>query len=188
MKSLHLLMLAMIMIPLPLWAVDGKSIYMRECAACHGRDGSAQTKLGKRLKPPARDLRPKILSSKEIRRVILLGRKKTGMHARKERLTDDEISALVTFILSLPYTANPANGRRIFAGKCARCHGKHATGQGLPKAPNLLLSELSDIAMAEIIRHGHPGTVMGGMKAELSNADIADMIAWLRLLRYGLDH
>lgn len=187
MNARHLLLLACLLAPWTAAAADGRAIYLRECAACHGPDGAAQTALGRRLIPPARDLRPKILSRDEIRRVVLRGREKTGMHARQRRLRQEEINAVVDFVLSLPYTADPVHGRRVFASKCARCHGPDASGGLYPRAPNLVLSELSDIAMARIIRFGHPGTIMGGMKAELGNADIADLIAWLRLRRYGLD-
>lgn len=172
--------------PLSAEGADGKALYDRECAACHGLDGSADTKLGRNLIPPARDLRPKILTRKEIESAIASGRAKTGMHGHGHRLTDEEIEAIVNYVLSFEYRANPKRGKRTFEMRCARCHGKEATGRSYPGAPNLLLSELSDEAMARIIRHGHPGTVMGGMKDELSNGVIADIIAWLRLKRYGL--
>ena len=38
-------------------AADGKAIYTKECAKCHGADGKATTKMGKKLK--CRDLTPK---------------------------------------------------------------------------------------------------------------------------------
>lgn len=182
-----LILLALALVPTPALAMDGKAIYLRECAACHGANGAAQTELGKRLKPPARDLRPKILSAGEIRRVVLLGREKTGMHARGKRLSEGEVTAIVAHVLALPYAANPTRGRSIYTAKCARCHGEDASGKSFPRSPNLVLSELSDIAMADIIRNGHAGTIMGGMKGELSNGDVADLIAWLRLRRYGLE-
>ncbi|GMQ83936.1 MAG: hypothetical protein BMS9Abin06_0683 [Gammaproteobacteria bacterium] len=187
MKNIAYLALFLVLGPGHAFAVNGKALYQRECVACHGLDGAANTKLGHQLKPlPARDLRPKILSRKEIRRVVTQGRKKTGMHGRGERLSREEIDAIVNYMLTLPYEANPKRGMETFQSHCARCHGEGATGRLYRGAPNLILSEISDIGMARIIRHGHAGTIMGGFKDELSNSEIADIIVWLRLRRYGL--
>ncbi len=181
------LILLTLLNPAPVPAADGRALYLRECAACHGRNGAADTKLGRQLKPlPARDLRPKILARAEIFRMITQGREKTGMHAHGTRLNRAETAAIVNYVQALPYRARPGRGRNRFRLYCARCHGNRAEGNGLPGTPGLVLSELSDIRMADIIRHGHAGTVMGSFRSELSNAEIADIIVWLRLLRYGL--
>jgi len=181
------LILLLILAPATTMATDGHMLYLRECAACHGADGAANTRLGRQLRPlPARDLRPKILSRAEIFRVITRGREKTGMHGHGTRLSPTEIGAIVDYVQSLPYRVQPERGRERFQRHCTRCHGAHAEGHVFPGAPNLILSERSDIGMADAIRRGHAGTVMGGFRAELSNAEIADIIAWLRLLRYGL--
>ncbi len=187
MKLLVCLIPLMVLMPAPALAADGRALYQRECAACHGADGAANTKLGQQLKPlPAHDLRPKILSRAEIFRIIVQGREKTGMHAHGVRLSQAEIIAIVNYVQSLPYRVRPERGRKRFQQYCARCHGSKAKGNALPGTPSLLLSERSDIDMADIIRHGHAGTIMGGFKSELSNAEIADIVAWIRLLRYGL--
>ncbi len=188
MKHIIFLILLLVLGPGQVFAVNGKALYQRECAACHGADGAANTKLGHQLKPlPARDLRPKILSRKEIRRVVSQGREKTGMHGRAKRLSREEIDAVVNYVLTLPYKASPERGMTTFQNHCARCHGEKATGHPYSGAPNLVLSEIPDTGMARIIRYGHTGTIMGGFKNELSNAEIADIIVWLRLRRYGLD-
>jgi len=181
------LFLLVALAPAPAGATDGKALYQRECAACHGADGAASTRLGHQLKPlPARDLRPKILSRAEVFRTITRGREKTGMHGHGTRLSPAEISAIVDYVQSLPYRVQPERGRDRFQRYCARCHGARARGNVFPGAPDLILSERSDISMADAIRRGHAGTVMGGFRQDLSNAEIADIIAWLRLLRYGL--
>ena len=187
MKPYACLILLLILAPASATATDGHVLYLHECAACHGPDGAANTRLGRQLRPlPARDLRPKILSRAEISRVITRGREKTGMHGHGARLSPAEISAIVDYVQSLPYQVQPGRGRERFRRHCARCHGAHAEGYAFPGTPNLILSERSDIGMADAIRRGHAGTVMGGFRAELSNAEVADIIAWLRLLRYGL--
>ncbi len=187
MKRFARLALFLALVPTSVFAMDSKALYQRECAACHGADGSADTKLGRQLKPlPARDLRPKILSRTEIIRIVAQGRKRTGMHGHAARLNREEINAVADYVLTLPYQAVPKRGKEKFQHHCARCHGKDAKGRSYPGAPNLILSELSDIGMAHIIRQGHAGTIMGGFRVELSNSEIADIIVWLKLRRYGV--
>ncbi|RMG92246.1 MAG: hypothetical protein D6703_02425 [Zetaproteobacteria bacterium] len=166
---------------------EGKQLYHRDCVVCHGADGSGQTALGKKLKPrPAADLRPKILSRSEMIQTIRSGRERTGMHGHAERLSDAQIHALVEYVLSFPFKADPVSGKQVFQRLCSRCHGVDARGKPQLGAPNLILSELSDIELAKSIRNGHEQTIMGPFKSELSNADIGNIIAWLRLKRYGL--
>ncbi|MFQ5581624.1 MAG: c-type cytochrome [Mariprofundaceae bacterium] len=167
--------------------IDASKLYEKQCAACHGMDGSGDTPLGKSLKPvPARDLRPTILTMADIRQVLKQGSPKTGMHGHESHLDVSQIDAIAAFVRSLPYQSKPQRGKRYYQNKCARCHGSNARGLSKVASPDLLISELSDEQMAKIIRDGHPGTIMGGMKRELGNAVIADIITWLRLLRYGL--
>ncbi len=167
----------------------GKALFDKECAACHGINGDGKTVLGKRLQPyPARDLRPKILSVQEIRSVLEQGREKSGMHGREQSLKPEQINVLIGYVLSLPFQARPEHGKRRFQQLCAHCHGIEGHGSTVVGSPNLVLSELSDIQMGRVIRNGHRGTIMGGMKHELSNTDIANIIVWLRLQRYGLQH
>jgi mono/diheme cytochrome c family protein len=78
--------------------------YKQHCAKCHGPDGKAQTRLGK--KSGAKDLTDKQgvgkLSDDEVFRTIKLGRKdKNGeekMDPFGDDLSDAEITALVGYV------------------------------------------------------------------------------------------
>lgn len=78
--------------------------YKQHCSKCHGPDGKAQTRLGK--KSGAKDLSDKAgaakLSDDEVFRTIKLGRKdKNGeekMDAFGGDLSDAEITALVGYV------------------------------------------------------------------------------------------
>jgi mono/diheme cytochrome c family protein len=49
MKKLIALLAALVAIPaISAWAADGKAIYAKDCAKCHGDDGKGQTAMGKR--------------------------------------------------------------------------------------------------------------------------------------------
>jgi mono/diheme cytochrome c family protein len=78
--------------------------YKKHCSKCHGPDGKAQTRLGK--KSGAKNLTDKSgqakLSDDDVFRTIKLGRKdKNGdekMDAFGDELSDQEITALVAYV------------------------------------------------------------------------------------------
>jgi len=91
---------------LPLGATDVKTNWENNCAQCHGKDGRADTKMGKQLN--AKDLTdPKVqaaFTDAQATKSIKEGVKqngKTTMKAFGGKLTDDEIKALVAYTRTL---------------------------------------------------------------------------------------
>jgi mono/diheme cytochrome c family protein len=87
-------------------AADAKALWDANCAQCHGKDGHADTKMGKTLN--AKDLTdPKVQSEftdAKATQSIKEGVKengKTTMKAFAGKLTDDEIQALVAYVRTL---------------------------------------------------------------------------------------
>jgi mono/diheme cytochrome c family protein len=88
------------------WAADPKTNWDMNCAQCHGKDGRADTKMGKQL--AAKDLTdPKVQAAfsdaqatKSIKEGVKVGGR-TTMKAFGGKLTDDEIKALVAYVRSL---------------------------------------------------------------------------------------
>lgn len=85
---------------------DAKANWDANCAQCHGKDGRADTKMGKQLN--AKDLTdPKVqaaFSDAKATQSIKEGVKengKTTMKAFGGKLTDDEIKALVAYTRTL---------------------------------------------------------------------------------------
>ena len=87
------------------WAVqaeDGKALYDKECAKCHGEDGKGQTKMGKKL--GAKDYTdPKVqdaLKDDAAVKAIKEGLKQDDKTLMKpaEGLTDDQIKGLVAYV------------------------------------------------------------------------------------------
>jgi mono/diheme cytochrome c family protein len=87
-------------------AADTKALWDANCAQCHGKDGRADTKMGKQVS--AKDLTdPKVqagFSDAKATQSIKEGVKengKTTMKAFAGKLTDDEIKALVAYVRTL---------------------------------------------------------------------------------------
>ena len=80
-------------------------------------------------------------------------------------------------------------GAALYTANCAGCHG--ATARGGPGAPDLVRSLLvlddeKGILIAPVLRTGRPD--QGMPKPELTEAQIADVIAWLHVQTYAAGH
>jgi len=89
------------------WAADGKALFEKECAKCHGVTGNGDTKMGKKL--GARDLTdPKVqaeLKDERMAKSIKEGVKEKNsdkvLMKAFDSLTDEEIKALIAHIRTL---------------------------------------------------------------------------------------
>lgn len=94
-------------LPLAAATAPARENFEKHCTDCHGEDGKAQTRLGR--KSGAKDLTDKArmakLTDEEIFKTIKFGRKnKQGeekMDAFKDGLSDQEITELVAFVRTL---------------------------------------------------------------------------------------
>ena len=71
-----------------------------------------------------------------------------------------------------------AQGRKLFLGSCAHCHGADASGD---EGPDLHGVEVSDRYIAHIITHGIKGE-MPSFAKKLAAADITRLTAYVRSL------
>ena len=82
----------------PVLGADGKAVYMKKCKKCHGADGKAQTKMGKKyeMEPiPGKMTKDKVL------KVVKNGKANTKMKAFKDKLSAEEIDAVAAFVMKL---------------------------------------------------------------------------------------
>ena len=76
------------------FAADGAAIYKAKCATCHGADGKGQSPMGKKMN--LRDLgSPEVQKQTDQQLYDWTAVGKGKMPAYKDKLTNDEIKALV---------------------------------------------------------------------------------------------
>ena len=91
---------------LALYADDAKTTWDKSCASCHGKEGKGDTKMGQKLE--IRDFTDaKVqadLKDEEMAKAIKEGLKKDDkvkMKAYGDKLSDDDIKALVAYVRGL---------------------------------------------------------------------------------------
>ena len=99
-------MSSLVALPFSARAADAKTNWANNCAQCHGQSGNADTKMGKLLN--AKNLTdPSVqagFSDAEATKAIKEGVKQNGkltMKAFGDKLSDDEVKALVAYVRSL---------------------------------------------------------------------------------------
>ena len=80
------------------FAADAAATWSQNCASCHGKDGSGNTMMGKKL--GVKDYtKEQSFSDAEATNVIKNGKGK--MKAYKDKLSDADVKALVAYVRSL---------------------------------------------------------------------------------------
>lgn len=85
----------------------GKTIFEKNCAFCHGADGSGKNWIGSFIEPHPRNLRDpqfmRTMTRTRLRNVIREGLPETSMPAWKSVLSENDIDALVAYIAKAFY-------------------------------------------------------------------------------------
>jgi len=87
---------------------------------------------------------------------------------------------------------DPVSGREIYVNTCIRCHGIEGTGASgvklVPPPADLtspVVQERLDGTLFRRIHDGKPNTAMGAWKHSLSDEEIWDVLAYVRVLGAG---
>jgi mono/diheme cytochrome c family protein/rhodanese-related sulfurtransferase len=178
--------------------IDGKPLYERYCALCHGKDAKGY----------AADNAPSLVSQTFlesasgffIAQAIRVGRPGTSMAGYVKRrggpLEEPEISAIVKYLRSLgpaqkrlPLVVakgDPDKGAKLYQQQCTKCHGtKELPG----KAPMLLNPDFLAASTATFLNYaivnGRPPTQMPAFKGTLTDSQIDDLVMYLYSQRPG---
>jgi len=175
---------------------QGKELYTRICAVCHGENGEGY----KADAAPALN-HPSYLGSVNdalLRDAIANGRNGSTMSAwSKERggpLDAEGIDAVIAFMRSWYKgeklkldnrrgPGDPTHGNQLYLQHCARCHG----ARGI-EGPNARIGDPAFLARAPIgflriaITEGRSGTPMEGFGQALGEQGVQDVIMFLRTL------
>ncbi len=177
---------------------DGETLYGMLCASCHGADAEGLVVESLDTTVPAIG-NPDMLtvaSDAYLRTTLDEGRPGRNMPSwgPGSGLNDDEIDELLAHlrlgldepadadgVVAAVTGADPADGERRFASRCAGCHGMDAGGTDL--GPSLTAPELlwaaDDRFLATTVIDGRRGTAMPA-HPELDEDAIAGVLAWLR--------
>ncbi len=183
-----------------------EQLYRMYCFACHG-DGTygRWERTFQRFLPAIRGTLAATATREYLETQIAQGRPGTQMppwHLQAGGLLPEEITALVDYLRASPAArtargsaarsapvarGDATRGQMLFLRNCAGCHGVAGVGGVAPELANpVFLRAADDSFLATTIRNGRAATAMPAFQrpdgAGLSEAEIADIIAFLRSL------
>jgi cytochrome c oxidase cbb3-type subunit 3 len=165
----------------------GETIFVDNCAACHGRDARGNQRLGA---PNLTDADWLYGGDDATILASISDGRRGGMPSFAGALPDDAIVEVVDYVESLaglPHDPLRAQlGKRTFA-TCAACHGADGKGNPALGAPNLTddvwLYGRQRATLIETVRNGRSG-VMPAWRGRLSGDDLKLVAAYV----HGLSH
>ncbi|MDQ6992892.1 MAG: c-type cytochrome [Mariprofundus sp.] len=154
---------------------NGKKRFKAVCSSCHGMDARAQTGIG------AKNLVYTKLNLTEIVHTMRYGRLNTLMTSKRHQLSNPDIADVASYVNSLRYLANPANGKKLYASNCIACH---ATPNDIKlignAAESFTMADFDDRLLDLRIRHGRHVDRAGKKVEKLPSDSIQDIMAYMR--------
>ena len=150
--------------------LKGASYYEIGCRSCHGKPGMSPPRIAAHMLPVPPDLTPRIRESnpKKLFYVVKHGMKFTGMPAWPSPHRDDEVWAVVAFLLQYP-TLDAAAYRRLT--------GEGETGAASSEPFSLAQNSSSTVVQSCASCHGRDG---GGRSNDLMPALAGQRAPYLR--------
>ena len=175
---------------------EGRALYEKSCASCHGLSGKGDGSAGRAMNPPPpavgdeaamRDVTPATMY-----RIISVGIGGTPMTGFASSMTPDERWNIVSYLVSL--RADPkkvAEGEGLYTQNCVQCHGALGAGDGafaqnLSRVPQEIgafawQAGRNDLDLAAVVRDGMPGTAMPAAP-HLTQDQVRSVVAYLRTM------
>jgi ubiquinol-cytochrome c reductase cytochrome c subunit len=183
-------------------AANGRQVYGRFCAMCHGPDARGQTQSSAVFGGgPARDqtiqsgIGPSLwnvgaLAADFYLRTGYMPLKRTGIQPRRSRLllSNAQIDALIGYVASLghgppvpkphPERGNLSAGQHLFATNCAGCHQIMGRGGYVTQAVPPPLGDATPTQIAEAVRIG-PYVMPHFSKKQISDQELNSLIRYV---------
>jgi len=154
---------------------DGQPLFKQYCSSCHG------------------DRVPTATDVDQARQIIATGGAHQTMPVWGDVLTQDQIDALVNYVVNSAQGTSAQRGKTLFEQNCAACHGDFGQGGPNPANPNQIIAPIGtadflntrdDTTLFQIISQGQPnqgmspfGSANGG---NLEDDQINSIVAYLR--------
>jgi high-affinity iron transporter len=175
---------------------EGRSLYEKSCASCHGVAGKGDGTAGRGMNPPPpaigdeaamRDVTPATMY-----RIVSVGIGGTPMTGYAGSLTADQRWNIVSYLVSLRATPKQvAEGEGLYTQSCIQCHGALGAGDGafsqhLSRVPQEIgafswQASHNDLDLAAVVRDGLPGTAMPPAP-QLRPEQVRSVVAYLRTM------
>lgn len=180
----------------------GRTVYLANCAGCHGENGQATSPGARALRPVAFNLAGFGLPTGAVRHALEYGIPGTAMPTWND-LPNSEFNAVVDYVAAMSRTPDlqPGQqwatsqqlmtaGQRVFDTHCVRCHGTTGDGDGpdarqyQPRPANFQAMRPSYDGAARVIREGVPGSGMPAWPL-LTPPEIQAVTYYMRSLYQG---
>ena len=175
---------------------EGRSLYEKNCASCHGLAAKGDGAAGRGMNPPPpaigdeaamRDVTPATMY-----RIVSVGIGGTPMTGYAGSLTADQRWNIISYLVSLRATSKQvAEGEGLYTQSCIQCHGALGAGDGafsqhLSRVPQEIgafswQASHNDLDLAAVVRDGLPGTAMPPAP-QLKPEQVRSVVAYLRTM------
>jgi high-affinity iron transporter len=176
----------------------GAAVYREQCVQCHGPAGRGDGPKARQLKgPPPASLADReamsTVSPVDVYRKLTIGVAGTAMPQFEETLSPEDRWAVASYVATLRADDRMTReGEGLYFAHCASCHGATGGGDGslaasLSVRPPALdelavLGRFTDRELEQLVLQGRPGTPMPGFVRTLDPAEVAEVVAFLRIL------
>jgi mono/diheme cytochrome c family protein len=181
--------------------IRGARVYAQHCEVCHGAKGEGDGEGSKGLSPKPGNFAEEEYSASRISFALWNGISGTAMPAWRD-LDSADLADLARFVRELHVAqAEPAvpedvlaTGARVYADRCAQCHGVNGDGKGFAAgqfaiAATSFREQRPDTeASIRVLRNGIMGTPMAPWEGELSETEIKAVSHYVRTFFRGDDH
>jgi len=179
---------------------EAESLYLKNCAVCHGNEGDGRGRAGVNLQPPATSFVGYGQAREAMIAAVADGKVGTAMVGYGRKFDPAEIASVVDFIRtrfmavpvavqkSIPDTTSL--GHDLYTAHCAVCHGDKGNTavwarNGLQPPPRDFTApaakqDLSLERMLTSVTYGRPGTAMMPFQGRLNEAQILAVVAYVR--------